>query len=248
MNHLVALGDAMTRFTEFVAASFGTEEVPARPGLTVADLVRDVISEYRWTISVLMSGQRVPRDLNPPAMAPLEDWYATTASALFAAFQAVDLNQPTPNYTRIDERAEFWLRRQAHATTIATVDVAQALGMPTEVIDIPAEFAADGIAELVQVLYPWMTGLGSRPDLRGAVRVAATDLQKSWIVLGADDSYRTPILRYDTGDHDIVGDMSGPAADLYLGLWHRLPAHRVRPVGEAAAALVTGPSVPSPRF
>lgn len=248
VNHLVALGDAMTRFSAFLDASFGTEEVPARPGVTISDLVQDVVSEYRWTISVVMSGERVPRNPAPPVMEPIEDWFASTAAALIATFQAIDLEQPTPNFTFIDERAHFWLRRQAHVTTLAAVDAASALGLPPDAVHIPADFAADGITELVQFLYPWMTGVGIRPDLRGAVRLHATDLNQSWIVLGADDAYGTPVLRYDTGEHDIVGELSAPAAALYLGLWKRVPPAWVKPLGAAAAALVTGPSVPPARF
>lgn len=244
MNYLLPLGAAMTRFTELVDAAFGDEPVPAQPGWTVNDVTVHLGADHRWAAATVLSGELVERNSKPRTTTPLVDWYANSAAALFAAFQAVDPEEPMPNPTRIDESARFWLRRQAHEATIRAVDVAQALGLGDAAVDISPAFAADGIEEVLGVVLPTSTARGQRPDLRGAVRLRATDVGKAWVVRPGEDSYGTPLMRVDTGEFAILGEASAPARDLYLALWKRLPVDRVMMVGEAAAALMTGPTVP----
>jgi uncharacterized protein (TIGR03083 family) len=244
MNYLLPLGAAMARFTELVDAAFGDEPIPAQPGWKVDDTTVHLGADHRWAAATVLGGSLVARNAAPRTFTPLSDWYANSAAALLAAFQAVDPSEPVANPTRIDESVRFWLRRQAHETTIRAVDVAEALGLGDLAVDIEPRFAADGIEEVLGVMLPVLTGRGQRPDLRGAVRVTATDLPRSWVVRPGEDSFATPLVRVDTGEFEIIGEISGVARDLYLTFWKRLPANRVRMVGEAAAALVTGPTVP----
>lgn len=244
MNYLLPLGTAMTRFTELVDAAFGDEPIPAQPGWTVNDITVHLGADHRWAAATVLIGDLVERNAEPRTTAPLVDWYANCAAALLAAFQAVESSEPVPNPTRIDESVRYWLRRQAHETTIRAVDVAQALGISDIAVEITPRFAADGVEEVLGVMLPVITGRGQRPDLRGAVRVTATDVERSWVVRPGEDSFATPLMRVDTGEFEIVGEVSGLARDLYLALWKRLSVDRLKMVGEAAAALVTGPTVP----
>lgn len=244
MNYLLPLGAAMTTFSELVDAAFGTEEVPAQPGWTVNDLIVHLGADHRWAAATVLSGVLVDRNAEPVTTTPLADWYANSAAALFAAFQAVDPIDPAPNPARIDESVRFWMRRQAHETTIRAVDAAQALGIGDGAVDISPTFAADGVQEVLGVMLPTITGRGQRPDLRGAVRFTAIDLATSWVLRPGDDSYGTPLVRVDTGEFEIDGEVLAPARDLYLALWKRLPTTSVKMIGDVAAALMTGPTVP----
>lgn len=243
MDHLIELGSAMSRFTELTDASYGTEVVPSCPGWTMHDLAAHLGTIHRWAGAIVLSGQRLDEPATRP-VEPIADWYAGVATALLEVLQAVPAGEETPNFAHIDERAAFWVRRQMHETTIHTIDASQALGLGEDGWKISPDLAADGVSEVVGVFFPRMTVRGQRPDLRGRVRLRATDIDQTWIVHPADDAYGTPLRQYDDGSAAVDGEISGTALELYLGLWHRIPTSRLRTDSQIAAALLTGPTVP----
>ncbi|MDQ3156868.1 MAG: maleylpyruvate isomerase family mycothiol-dependent enzyme [Actinomycetota bacterium] len=240
MEHLPYLGNAMTRMAENVGKAEGDEVVPACPGWTINDLTVHLGTMHRWAASIVLSGQRLPEP-QVVATEPLLDWYAGTATALLAALQAVEPTEPTPNFSLINETAAFWPRRQMHETTIHSVDAAQALGLGEDYF-IDEEVADDGIDEVLSVYFPRMTARGHRPDVSARVRVTATDTGRSWIVAPSSDPAGTPILLHPTLEFD--AELSGTAADLYLGLWRRSPHVRLKVDGDAADRILAGPMTP----
>ena len=132
----------------------GDEPVPACPGWTTADLVRHLGSIHRWAAAIVLSGQRIVDEPDARATEPLDEWYAGTATALIAALQAVDPDEPVPNFARIDEVAGFWPRRQLHETCVHRVDLAQALGLPDFAWDVDPEVAGDGVRPAPQRAVP----------------------------------------------------------------------------------------------
>jgi uncharacterized protein (TIGR03083 family) len=116
----------------------------------------------------------------------------------------------------------FWARRQAHETAIHRADADSAAGTMPE---YEADFAADGIDELIM-------GFGRRRKYqpgsnadRARLRVLATDTGDAWLV-EAHEGRLQP--RRDAGDLQEAGcTVSGPASGLYLYLWNRAGAARV---------------------
>lgn len=238
---LILLGREMAGFAELAGLVEGDEPVPACPGWTTGDLIAHVGTVHRWAAAIVLSGQRL-EEPRPIVTEPLDEWYAGTATALIAALQAVEPDEPTPNFSRGDEVAAFWPRRQLHETCVHRVDLLQALGRPDDAWDVEAEVAADGIAEVIRVFGRRMTDRGQRPHVEAPIRLHATDLDRSWIVApDPDDPAARPVLlQYET---DTAGEATGRAADLYLALWGRQPASLVGPTG-AAQAYFAGPRVP----
>lgn len=241
MEHLPYLGNAMTLLAERIGRSSGEESVPGCPGWTMGDLTRHVGTQHRWSAAIVLSGQRLDEP-DVIVTEPLIDWYAGTATALLAAFEAVEPTEPTPNFSLLGETAAFWARRQLHETMIHSIDAAQALGDPEDSYDVTADVAADGIDEVLSTFFPRLTARGHRPHVSGRVRVTATDTGRSWVVAGTDDPTGPPILLHPTLDAD--AELSGTAADLYLGLWRRSPHYRIKAEGEAAKRLLDGPLTP----
>lgn len=241
MDHTLELGPAVARFAELVGKATGDEPVPACPGWTVRDLTIHIGSIHRWAAAIVLSGQRldVPMAL---VEEPLVEWYAGTATALLAALQAVHPDEPVPNFSRIDERAAFWPRRQLHETTVHAVDAAQALGLDEADWTVAPAIAADGVDEVLQVMFPRMTARGRRPDVRSPIRLVATDLGQSWVVAPGSGDLGPPLQLHHSHDTDVA--VSGTAADLYLGLWHRVPLERLSFEGAEGRTMFDSTTVP----
>ena len=98
--------------------------------------------------------------------------------------------------------AAWWRRRQALETAIHRVDAERVLG-PASPVD-PA-LAADGVAEVVDVLHPRQLRLGRAAVPAAALRLT-TDGQGSWLVAGPSPAT----------------EISGPAETLLLLVWGRM--------------------------
>jgi uncharacterized protein (TIGR03083 family) len=150
-------------------------------------------------------------------LAWFRDGHAALAQTLATADPAVEcatfMAAPSP--------LAFWARRQAHETAIHRADAESAAGTTPE---YPADFAADGIDELI-------TGFGRRRKYQpGAVadgvrlRVATTDTGDAWLIEAQDG--RLQSRRAPDGPAEDGCTVSGPASGLYLFLWNRADAAR----------------------
>lgn len=244
MDHLVELGAAMTRFAEVADVAFGDEKVQECPGWSVDDLVAHLGTVHRWAASIVLSGQRVEQPAQVMVGEPRAEWYAGTAAALLSALQAVHPDEPVPNFSLIDERARFWSRRQLHEVTIHTVDLERAVGLTGGGWPIDPAVAADGIDEVLRIMFARMTARGQRPDLVGRVRLRATDLGRTWLVEPGPGPHAPPILVHDPPGTPADAQVSGTAEQLYLALWKRGPVSLLGLDGDAGRRLLTGTTVP----
>ncbi|MCW2801376.1 MAG: hypothetical protein JWQ70_2848 [Aeromicrobium sp.] len=241
MDHLLELGTAMTRFTELTSKATGDEEVPGCPGWDVRDLATHLGTIHRWAAAIVLSGQRVKMP-QPVVTEPLVDWYAGSAGALLAALQAVSPDEPVPNFTHLNERASFFMRRQMHEATVHVVDAAQALGLEESEWQVLPEVAADGVDEVLQVFFPRMTAQGRRPDVRCRIRLVASDTGDEWVIAPGSGDLTPPLQLHRSYHSD--ASVRGTAADLYLALWHRVSRFRLEFEGTDATALFDGPTTP----
>jgi hypothetical protein len=117
----------------------------------------------------------------------------------------------------------FVLRRQAQEVTVHRVDAEQVLG---EVTPVSAEVGLDGLDEWLEVMVPGALP-GGPPTGAGPVVFSAVDA-------GAE---RT--LFAGTADRP-VATLRGPAGDLLLAAWRRIPLSRLEVDGDPdrAAALL----------
>lgn len=236
IDRLDLLEQATTRFAGLLARSTGDEAVPSCPGWTVRDLAVHLGRVHRWAAGVVLTAQLADRP-EPIIGGSLTAWYSGVAGALLAALRAVDPAEYAPNLSSAEETVAFWHRRQLHETAVHTVDLAFALGGDREKPDfIGPELAADGVQELVTAIFRRLTERSTPPIVTESILLRATDTGDAW-VLGPGQP--PELLAVDT---PVAASIAGPAADLYLGLWGRVPHDRLEVRGDAAAALLAGPT------
>ncbi|MGA8986398.1 maleylpyruvate isomerase family mycothiol-dependent enzyme [Aeromicrobium sp.] len=241
MDRTLELGTAMSRFAELAGLALGEEPIPACAEWTMHGLVAHLGTMHRWAAGTLLSGQRIAAP-TPLVTEPLADWYAGTATALLSALQAISPDESIPNFTRNDETAEFWPRRQLHETIVHGVDAAQALGFDESSWAVDPAIAADGIDEVLQAFFPRLTARGMRPDVRSRIRLVATDLQQSWIISPGSEKDGPPVQLHSSLEADVL--VSGSASDLYLGLWGRVGPERLQFDGADGQIMFDGPTTP----
>lgn len=235
ISHLSA---SMSRFADLVAEAEGDEPVVSCDGWTVDDLVLHLGTMHRWAAAIVLSGARGLAEPAPLVRGPRAEWYVGCAAALLTALDAVDPDEPVPNFSRLRETAAFWTARQLHETTIHAVDAAQSLGA-NEPWGVTPEVAAHGIDEVLGVFFPRMTALGRRPDVRVRVRLDAIDRYDSWITAPGSDPLGPPMQLHSNADADTSA--RGTTGELYLALWGRVPVDRLSYDSPEARAVFAGP-------
>jgi hypothetical protein len=124
---------------------------------------------------------------------------------------------------------DFWARRMAHETAIHRVDaeLAAAFG----VTDFPADFAADGLAELLEGMGPRYYALDAL-DRRFSVTFTPLDVNRGWTV------FAEPGVLYTVAESRDDSDLSvfGPAAELYRWAWNRAADDEVSLRGDVTVA------------
>ena len=240
-----ALEAAIARFSELLSRANGEEDVPTCPGWTVRDLVIHLGTIHRWAAAIVLSGQ-MARKPRPIVRGGLAHWYSGASSALVAALKAVEPDEPVPNFGTLDETAAFWARRQLHEVIVHTYDLARARARASASAsacsvdepepELPAELAADGIDEVLTVFFLRLVANGSPPDVRENIRITATDTGTTWVVgPGEPPQLYPPSTAADA-------TIEGSARDIYFALWGRTLISRLEIQGEAARALLDGPT------
>jgi len=205
--------------------------VPPCPPWQVRDLLRHTGYIHRWATRHLtecpdhvLDGPPEEEILRGGAPDPeLLGWFRAGHAALVETLITADPALECGTFMPAASPLAFWARRQAHETAIHRADAESAAG---QIPDYPAEFAVDGIDELI-------TGFGRRRKYQpaagpgsGALHVVAADTGDAWSV-EAHEGRLQP--RRDAGGDMPDGSgctVSGPASRVYLFLWNRLDAGR----------------------
>jgi uncharacterized protein (TIGR03083 family) len=222
-HHLDALVHSGAALREAAATAGLSATVPTCPAWDVAELVAHQGMVHRWAAANLRGDtghDTSASKAEAKAAADLLGWYSEGLAALVDTLTAtaedaratVFLNDAPPP-------RRFWARRQAHETTIHSVDAISALHgrWPTASdVDLDPALAADGIDEL-------LTGFVTRGKGRMhsaepyTVLVRTDDTDHAWTLRISDG----PIVTTpgETKRPDAV--LSGTAVQLYLSLWNR---------------------------
>jgi uncharacterized protein (TIGR03083 family) len=180
---------------------------------------------HRWAAANLRlaedeavtSESQILREVPPEE---LLDWFEAGARELLRTLQAADPDVPARVF--LDDAPAprlFWARRQAHETTIHSVDaLAAALGrMPcAEETAVADDVALDGIDELLTGFFT-----RGRTKLTGdgplTIAVVPDDADEAWTMRVDDGRLSTDRELHAGADCTLTG----PARQLYLGLWNR---------------------------
>lgn len=200
--------------------------VPTCPEWTVAELVAHQGMVHRWATASLRAEQDhdTERSYAEGIAAPDPlSWLSEGIETLVTTLRTTPEDVAAKVFLR-DAPAPllFWARRQAHETTLHSVDaVAATLGRwpsPSEV-SVSPDLAADGIDEL---LSGFITR--SKAKLRSqephTILVAAEDTGHTWSVRVSQEPVVTAAGEPDATDTP-VSRFRGTAVQLYLSLWNR---------------------------
>lgn len=226
-EHLRWLATERAAFGAVLDAGDLSAPVPGCPGWDLRELAAHLGAVHRWAGTIVRTG-RASSDHHPApdGRSALVDWFEDGGAALQRTLDAADPDERCWTFAP-PHVAAFWMRRQAHETSLHRWDAQSSQGVP-EPID-PA-LAADGVAELVDMFFPRQVRLGRQPPLTASLRIE---------VAGG-------------GTHTLTGDgsdraadrqpanatLAGPAEAVLLLLWGRatLEDPRVSVAGSRDAA------------
>lgn len=223
-EQLDAIGAATAVIVESLDAAGPKTAVPTCPDWTLRDLIGHVGMVHRWAGTIVANGitQNPDITIEPAPAHDLAGWLIDGSERLVETIAAApDDLQALVIFKAALTPKQFWARRQAHETTIHSVDALSArLGrIPTsKEADIPPELAVDGLDELLMGFVPRRSSeLRSEQPLTFVV--APTDIDRAWTVQLSADPPVTTRGGVGSGAADAV--MTGTAASLYLGLNNR---------------------------
>lgn len=204
--------------------------VPPCPEWAVRDLVAHQGGVHRWAnwhvaqrSPTICSEAATERLFTAPGDAGLLDWFEDGHATLVATLRAADPTADVWSFLPAPSGVAFWARRQAHETTIHSVDAEAAAGRLTPV---PAALAVDGIDELLLAFLARRRGaLVADPPV--ALAVVAADTGDAWTIR-IEPERRVPTRGLEPADCTITG----PADVLYRFLWNRADRSELDAAGD----------------
>ena len=225
MDHVEVIAREGALLVEAVRRSDPDTPVPACGVWTVRELAGHVGQVHRWATTVVRTGQAVDDDAAVPADAGLVPWLEEGLRDLCAALSS-DPDRPCWTFTG-PATVRWWQRRQALETLVHRVDAERAAGA---VSPVDAGLAADGVAEVAEVLHPRQVRLGRCAPPSARVELTASDTGTSAVLPGPEPAVT----------------VHGRAELLLLLLWRRTTPHdpglRVRGDRRLLEAVLAGPS------
>lgn len=205
--------------------------VPACPDWAVGDLVDHLGDVYGWVTTIARhqayerdavrdltqrrEAERAARTADPGFLRSprLLEWVTEQRDEVISQLGQLDSDARVWVLAPGAQRGDFWPRRMAHETIVHRWDVEAAFNAAGPV---DPTCAADGIDELVEVMIPRWRGRAKTPATGETFGFAATDAGRDWRVQVTPEKVVTGA---EAGNPAVM--VSGPAADLFLFLWHR---------------------------
>jgi uncharacterized protein (TIGR03083 family) len=225
------IDDRSSAFGEAVAAASDlSARVPGCPEWTLRDLAQHLGRVQRfWSVVVRAGESDEPpsRDVivDPEPSGELLEWFAESTRMLLAALGEVGPDAPSWTWWSTSDALQTSgavARHQVEEAAVHAYDAQETIGKPEP---IPAAIAVDGVAEFLLVAFgsegPW-------PHRPARVAFAAVE-GPSWVLdLTADGAKLDP-----AAGGEPVATVRGPASDILLALYGRIPLDRLRLDGDA---------------
>ncbi|MGV9270488.1 maleylpyruvate isomerase N-terminal domain-containing protein [Kitasatospora sp. NPDC003701] len=237
-EHIDALHHEGVLLADAAARTDLATPVPTCPDWRLRDLVLHTGQVHRWATAYVRHGHRAPLDADgeraawgpAPSDASLVDWFRAGHGALVEALAAAPADLDCWSFLPAPTPRAFWARRQAHETAVHRFDADAAAG--AEGPGVAGGLALDGIDELLRGFMA-RSHARVRSERPRTVLVRATDAAPAdgpgeWLLTISRDPLA--VSRRTAEDTEVAGPadltLDGPARDLYLLLWNRLPAER----------------------
>ncbi|MFI9386207.1 maleylpyruvate isomerase family mycothiol-dependent enzyme [Kutzneria sp. NPDC052558] len=222
---IAAVGGQGERLAAAAEQAGPSAPVPTCPDWAVRDLLVHTGAVHRWATACVADARTEPADLGEVAKAAgaladeaLVDWFRAGLTELAHVLTAAPDDLECWTFMRTAPTgSQFWARRQAHETTIHSVDAEAAAGLASP---IASTLAADGVDELLCGFLPRNRRL--RVEEPASVLVSATDTGDHWLFHYGPEQ---PTAARVSAPVDADATIAGTAAELYLALWNRRPLH-----------------------
>jgi uncharacterized protein (TIGR03083 family) len=214
-----------------IIRAHGTEvRVPSCPEWNLGELAIHMGQVQRWATGMVSAVEPPTTYVPPPDYdgTPPADYLANGVGPLVEALQAADMNAPTWTFVGTPLTKAFWLRRQAIEVSIHRWDAGNAAGVA---VPIDQLVAADSIDEHLRLMVPRIVRR-TKADISGLVgdvHVHCTDTEGEWTCDVHDGA-----VRVTAGHGKATTAVRGPASDVALFLFNRVPAERVEIFGDHA--------------
>lgn len=257
--YLAHIETESARFREVLEHCPPDAPVPSCPDWDADDLLWHLAGVQHFWASVVRDRPSAPEDPDdfaglerPASHEELLGFYDEASASLLDALGAASPGDEAWTWST-DHTVGFILRRQAHEALIHRLDAELAAGTVTA---LDPRLAADGVRELLAVMYGGCPPWGTQTPGEEHVRLDCTDTDDQvWVNLarftGTDpetgkdhDEEDVMVVADPGGEPDAV--VQGPAGALDAWLWHRTDDTEIRTVGDAGAlerlsALLAGP-------
>ena len=197
--------------------------VPNCPGWTLTDLTAHLGGVHRWANGAMLTGPGSDEYPIPAGRDAITEWFADGAATLHETLATMDPDAPCWTFAE-PRTASFWIRRQAHETSMHRWDAESSQGLPGP---IDPALALDGVHEVVDMFFPRQVRLKRIPPLARSLRLAPDE-----------GAARTLAADGLTAPAETDAELAGPAEALVLLLWGRTVVDdpRLRLSGSRAAA------------
>jgi uncharacterized protein (TIGR03083 family) len=204
------------------------EPVPSCPNWSRADLTYHIGGILHFWTSVVRDEVKDPTAVAAPARpddAGFAAWFDEQLAEANRVLRSSDPAGACWSWSHQHDIA-FVIRRTAHELAVHRWDMEGSLGEPAP---IDAPLASDGIDEFLEHFLDWRRD-GSN-ELGGTVHIHCTDTAGEWLIV--QDGDRLTVTREHAKGSCAL---RGPASDLLLVMWRRLPVSAIDVVGDADVA------------
>lgn len=202
--------------------------VPSCPRWSLQKLVGHLGWVYNWVsehiearAATMLNRDDVPR---PPRDQAVVDWYAEAHARVLAALRDVDPAEEVWGWAGINTGA-FWHQRLAQESLIHRWDAENAVGEPG---GLDSDLAADGVDELMEVIWPFQVAHATEPLPEGTLHLHRTDGEGEWLCRISEGRLEAERI-HARGDVAVRG--TGEQLDLVL--WRRIDPGDVEVFGDA---------------
>lgn len=230
-SYLQHIRDESTRFRDTLAGCDPTAPVPSCPDWDASDLLWHLGEVQHWWTWMVAHRPAGPDDYaqpdRPSDFDELLSFYDQQYAGLVDALAAADPADPAWTWHPDRKDVGFIYRRQAHEALIHRRDAELTVGALTP---LPADLAADGVDEVLDVMYGGCPPWGDFAPLPHYIRIDLTDTgDHVWVQLGHFHGTDPEGVTHDDDDLHVVDDpgvepdaiISGTAEALDARLWRR---------------------------
>jgi uncharacterized protein (TIGR03083 family) len=205
-----------------------TTPVPACPEWNLADLLWHLTEVHDFWRSIVADRrsdwegyEQPPR----PVAEGLAELYSQGRTGLLTTLREVDSTMPVWTWSS-DKTAGFVIRRMAHETSMHLWDATDAAGLENP---LEPTLSSDGIDEFLT----HFTGdvVEGAAQLGGSVHLHCGDVAGEWTVREGADGF---VVTREHSKADCA--IRGPASDILLALWRRVPLSVCDVVGDPDVA------------